>query len=167
MGTGKTTVGQAVAEKLGKEFIEVDSIIEDIAGKTIPEIFEDDGEIRFRELEIQANKECAAKKNAVFSLGGGAIMNKINMMYMRESSVIICLEASFDEIFKRVMKDGQEKRPMLGKKDAKGAIERLLRFRKPFYDAATPHKVNTTGKSISRISDEIIALYNQYKNTND
>ena len=72
MGTGKTAVGQALAEKLGKEFIETDALIEKKAGKSIPEIFRQDGEIVFRELEIAVIKAIAGKENVVIAGGGGA-----------------------------------------------------------------------------------------------
>ncbi|GAH64058.1 unnamed protein product, partial [marine sediment metagenome] len=65
MGVGKTAVGQALAEKLNKEFVELDSLIEHKAGKSIPEIFQQDGEIAFRELEIEVTKEVAKGKNLI------------------------------------------------------------------------------------------------------
>ncbi len=70
MGTGKTGVGKALAEKLGKEFFELDPLIEKKAGKTIPAIFKEDGEIAFREFEIEAIKEVSKERNAVIACGG-------------------------------------------------------------------------------------------------
>ena len=67
MGTGKTGVGKALAEKLGKEFFELDPLIEKKAGKTIPAIFKKDGEIAFRELEIEVIKEVSKERNAVIA----------------------------------------------------------------------------------------------------
>ena len=79
MGTGKTAVGQALAERLGKEFIETDTLIEVKAGRSIPEIFRRHGETAFRELEIEAIKEIAGRDNAVIACGGGVVLNKINI----------------------------------------------------------------------------------------
>ena len=79
MGAGKTAVGKALSEKLGKEFIELDPLIIEKAGKPIPRIFTEDGEIAFRELEIEVTKEVSGKKNAVIACGGGVPLNKINI----------------------------------------------------------------------------------------
>ncbi len=112
MGTGKTQAGRIVAEQTGKKLVEVDALIEKTSKKSIPEIFSQDGEIRFRELEIATIKEASSMKNAVFSLGGGAVLNTINMLYMRQSSVVICLTAKAEVLFKRLVNEEREKRPL-------------------------------------------------------
>ncbi|MFX0102807.1 MAG: shikimate kinase, partial [Candidatus Hodarchaeota archaeon] len=117
MGTGKTSVGRLVAEKTGKQFIETDAMIVEMAGKSIPEIFTEDGEIVFREWEIKAIKKAAGMSNCVFSVGGGVVLNNINILYLRQSSVIICLTADPKTIFDRTMAEGKEKRPLLAKED--------------------------------------------------
>ena len=83
-----------MAEKLGREFIELDAIIETKAGRSIPEIFRDDGEIVFRELEIAAAREVADKKNAVIACGGGIVLYKINIDRLSKECVIVRLSAS-------------------------------------------------------------------------
>jgi shikimate kinase len=93
MGTGKTAVGRLLAEKLNKKFLEQDSLIEQKAGKSIPEIFRQNGEISFRELEIAATKEIAREQNAVIACGGGVVLNKINIDRLKESSVVVYLTA--------------------------------------------------------------------------
>ncbi len=84
MGTGKTAVGRVLAKKLGRKFIEMDGLIEQKAGKSIPEIFQQDGEIAFRELEIEVTKEVAGQQNAVIACGGGVVLNQINIDRLRE-----------------------------------------------------------------------------------
>ena len=79
MGTGKTVVGQLTAEKLGMKFIELDWLIEKKTGKPIPEIFRDDGEITFREIEIEVTKQIAGEKYCVIACGGGIVLNKMNI----------------------------------------------------------------------------------------
>jgi shikimate kinase len=76
MGTGKTSVGQELAKKLGWQFIEVDALIEHLAGKSIPDMFASDGEITFREWEIEAIKQVARGKHQVIACGGGAVLNQ-------------------------------------------------------------------------------------------
>ncbi len=70
MGTGKTAAGKVLAKKLSKKFVETDALIEQASGKSIPEIFQQDGEVAFRELEIGVIKEVAQKKNQVITCGG-------------------------------------------------------------------------------------------------
>lgn len=158
MATGKTSVGEELAEKLGEgyQFIETDQMIIEDAGKSIPEIFEEDGEIRFRELEIQVCKKASQLPNAVISCGGGVVLNKINIDYLKRNCHIVLLKASAEEIYKRAMKDGKEKRPVIDKKDPKAEIEQVLSFRKPFYEAAAEYTINTEGKEIETIAKQII-----------
>jgi shikimate kinase len=158
MATGKTTVGKKLAKQLGQKykFIETDQMIIDDAGKSIPDIFEEDGELRFRELEIQACKKASQLHNVVISCGGGVVLNKINIDYLKRNCHIVLLEASANEIYKRAMEDGQETRPVIDKKDPKAEIKKVLDFRKPFYDAAAEYIINTEGKEIESIATQII-----------
>jgi len=166
MGTGKSSAGKLVAQQLGKQYIETDAIIEEKAGKSIPEIFSEDGELHFRELEIETIREAASNVDTVFSLGGGAVLNQINIMYMRQSSVIISLTARPEVIFQRISKDGKEKRPLLAKADPMQEIEKLLATRAPFYAAATDLIIETSDNEIDAIVAQIINLYDEYKGSN-
>ena len=166
MGTGKSTAGKIVAQQLGKRYIETDAIIEEKAGKSIPEIFSEDGELRFRELEIETIHEASSNVDTVFSLGGGAVLNQINVMYMRQSSVIICLTARPDVIFQRISNDGKEKRPLLAKDDPLQEIKKLLATRAPFYAAATDLIIETSDNDVDDIVAQIINLYEEYKGSN-
>ncbi|MFX1397582.1 MAG: shikimate kinase [Promethearchaeota archaeon] len=158
MATGKTTIGKLLAEKLGKEyrFVETDQFIINDAGKTIPQIFSDDGEIRFREYEIIACKKASELTKVVVSCGGGVVLNKINIDYLKRNCHIVLLKASSEEIFKRAMKDGKESRPVIDKEEPNLEIETVLSFRKPFYDAAAEIVIDTTDKSIESIVAEIL-----------
>ena len=79
MGTGKTVVGKALAEKLNREFVELDVVIEQKAGKPISDIFQQDGEVAFRELEIEVTKEVAGNKKQLIACGGRVVLNKMNI----------------------------------------------------------------------------------------
>lgn len=155
MGTGKTAVGKALAERLDKKFIELDSLIERKAGKTIPEIFNQDGEIAFRELEIEVTKEVAEKKNAVIACGGGVVLNKINIDRLRKESLIVYLTASPKIILKRTSNDAEE-RPLLKVANPSLTIQELLRFRKPFYERAADIKIDTSKLDVEAIVEQII-----------
>jgi shikimate kinase len=153
MGTGKSAVGKALAQKLGKELIALDDLIVAKAGKTIPEIFNQDGESRFRELEIEAVREVAAKKNAVIDCGGGVVLNAINIDRLKKESVIVCLTASIPVILKRTPGDT---RPLLPPKNRAQHIKDILDSRLPLYRKAADITVNTSRLDVNGVVEEII-----------
>ena len=155
MGTGKTAVGRLLAEKLRRRFIELDSVIEKKAGKSIPEIFVADGEIAFRELEIKATKEAARTKRTVIACGGGIVLDKENIRIMKETGTIICLSASTEVILKRTL--GFIHRPLLNVKRPDEKIEILLKFRAPFY-AQADYTIDTSNLSIEDVVKKIIKI---------
>ena len=162
MATGKTTVGRELLKKLGNgyQLVEMDDMIIEDAGKSIPKIFSEDGEIRFREYEIAACKKASSYEKVVISCGGGCILNKINIDYLKQNCHIILLQTTAEEIYKRAMKDGPETRPVINKPDPKAEIDSVLQFRKPFYEAAAEIIVETTLKSIESIVNEILEKIN-------
>jgi len=155
MGVGKTAVGKALAKKLDKRFVELDSLIEQKVGKSIPDIFQQDGEVAFRELEIEVTKEVSTGKNLVIACGGGIVLNKINIDRLREESVIVYLTAFPDMLLRRVRRV-RGKRPLLNTPNKATTIQELLAFRKPFYERAADIKVNTSRLDISSVVEQII-----------
>ncbi|MCL0091250.1 shikimate kinase [Dehalococcoidales bacterium] len=163
MGTGKTAVGKIVAEKLGKEFIELDLLIEQRAGKTIAEVFQQDGEIAFRELEIEVTKEVSEKKNVVIACGGGLVLNKINIDRLSKECLIVYLTASPGVILKRISSEENE-RPLLKTANKALVVRELLRWRKPFYEQAADIKINTSKLDINSIAEQIIEKVKEDEN---
>ena len=155
MGTGKTAVGEVLAQKLDRKFIELDSLIEQIAGKPIPEIFQQDGEIAFRELEIEATKKIAGQEHLVIACGGGIVLNKINIDRLRESSRMVYLTASPNTILKRTSGEPGQ-RPLLEVDNPTQTIRELLKFREPFYERAADITVNTSRLNIESVTEQII-----------
>ncbi len=155
MGTGKTAVGKILAQKLDKNFIELDGMIEKKAGKSIPEIFQQYGEIAFRELEIEVTREVADREKVVIACGGGLVLNKINIDRLRKECIIVYLAASPGVILKRISGDTDE-RPLLAVSDRARQIKELLRFRQPFYERAADIKINTSRLSIDTVVEKII-----------
>jgi shikimate kinase len=152
MGSGKTEVSKVLGKKLGRKVIEVDDlIIGKSKRKTINDIFEKDGETVFREFEIEAAKDIKDEKGVIISTGGGAVMNKIIMDYYRENGEVVYLETSFHECAKRL--EPFNDRPLF--KNLLGA-RKLFEFRRPLYDYYSDYMVNTNGKTIKQIADEII-----------
>ena len=155
MGSGKTAVGQHLAIKLDRSFIETDLLIEQRAGKTIPEIFQQDGEISFRDLEIEVIKDIAKRENGVIACGGGAVLNKINMDRLRENATMIYLTASPEIILKRVSTTANQ-RPLLDVDNPALAIRELLKSRDPFYEQAADITIDTSKLDINAVAVQII-----------
>ncbi len=159
MATGKSVVGKALKEHLGKNytFIETDLLIVKMAGKSIPKIFSEDGEALFRKYELEACKKAAQLKRSIISCGGGVVLNYENIEILKQTCQIVLLTASSEEIYRRAIKDGKENRPIIDKEDPCKEIEKNLLFRRPYYNSAADIIIDTTHKSIERIVKEILA----------
>lgn len=153
MGSGKTTVGQCLADALGCPFLDLDQIIVKKAGRSIPEIFAVEGEKGFRVLEKQALEKTVAKyaeNTAVLALGGGTVTVPGAVQLLQEKTLCIYLEASFGTVRQRL--EGQtEGRPLADE----GMAERLA-AREPLYRAAAQVVIDTEGLDPEQITDEII-----------
>jgi shikimate kinase len=152
MGTGKSTVGRLVAEKLGRPFIDTDQELVRRVGMSIPEIFRNQGEQGFRHLERRVCRFLAAQGGYVISTGGGMLVDEANREVMMASGLVICLTAHPDTIMAR-LKDDPVERPLL-----KGDWRGLLEKRRPAYDSI-PYQVNTDNKTPEAVTNEIIELW--------
>ncbi len=155
MGTGKTSVGQAVARHLSRPFVDMDAKIEAWAGKPIRLIFEEDGEAAFRRLESKVCEALSAKTGLVIATGGGALVEAANRAMLMRSGQLICLTIEPSEVLKRVGED--ETRPLLNGPDPEGAVRRLMCEREPAY-AQIPWQIDTTGRSIDEVVDAVLNL---------
>jgi shikimate kinase len=155
MGVGKSTTGKTLADKLGKKLIEVDSIISKNANRSIPQIFQEDGEIAFREMEISAIKEISSKDNLIIDCGGGVPLNKINIDRLRKNSIIVWLFAAPEVILQRTTQDGNV-RPLLQSKTELTEIRRMLRSRQPYYEAAADIKIDTSKADVETLAEQIL-----------
>lgn len=161
MGTGKTAVGKTLAQKTRKKFIETDALVEQKAGKPISMIFHEDGEVRFRELEIETVKDIAGSQNAVIACGGGVVLNQINIDRLRQESVIVYLTATPTVIMKRTSRD-KTVRPLLESTNALQRIREMLKFRRSFYERAADITVNTSRLDVDSVVKEIQAKLKEY-----
>jgi len=155
MGTGKTVTGRALAERTGMELVDMDSLIEVRQGKTIPEIFAQDGEPAFRALERQLVSELSTQSGLIISTGGGVVINPDNLTDFEKSGLMVCLTASPETIFHRLEKDTT--RPLLSG-DKKQQIAALLEKRKPLY-AAIAHQIDGDRLGPEERADAILNLY--------
>jgi shikimate kinase len=159
MGTGKTTVGKILSQKLNKEFIEMDEVIEEREGKKITEIFAQEGEPYFRNLEKKLLKELSKKSDLVISCGGGLICNEENLKILKETGIVFNLEASPLTIYERTKK--YTHRPLLNVEDPLKKIKDLLEKRKPYYKKAH-FSIDTEKFSAEEVSEEIIKIINSH-----
>jgi len=162
--TGKTQVSQIVARRLGWELIDTDDEIVKLAGKPITEIFARDGEEHFRELERQALENTCQRSQTVISTGGGVIMGAENRRIMQESGAVICLEASPETIYKRLMIDskrsgGKMVRPLLAVENPMERITSLKELRQSNY-AKSDWTVHTDNLSLDEVASEVIHGWN-------
>lgn len=158
MGSGKSAIGRTIAKRLGRRFIDTDRYIERKAGKTIPEVFNLEGESRFRSLEKEAIKKISQYVGIVISTGGGTIKDPENFHYLKESGWIIALYASPATLYKRI--EGKRVRPLLlNEEDPVKKLEEIFNDRKTMY-AQADFQINTEEKDIDQIVDEIISLLN-------
>lgn len=152
MGSGKTTVTKILAKKLDMKAIEMDDLIVKKSGKNIDQIFKDDGEIRFRELESQIASDQKNKENIVISTGGGVVINPDNIKNLKINGKIIFLKTSFSEIKKR-LKNINDRPLFKNKKTA----ENLFKFREKLYEKHADLIIDTDRKSAEEVTYEIIS----------
>lgn len=158
MGTGKTAVGQAIAERLGRWFVDVDAVIERQAGRPIHQIFAQDGEPAFRALETEVIRSLTNESNLVISTGGGALLSPINRQRLQASGVLVCLRASVDTLLARLA--DTTNRPLLAGPDRRARIATLLAQRAALYDAI-PLQVDTDRLSVPEVAEAVIRLARQ------
>lgn len=158
MGSGKTVVGRLVADKLGYKFIDTDKIIEERIGKTISDIFNDEGERYFREIESNIVKELSELSGHVISTGGGIVVNQDNLTCLKSGGFTVWLKAAPESIYRRVVSESH--RPLLNVKDPLNEIKRLLSHRERLYSEADI-SVETDNLDIEKIADIIIDSYHK------
>lgn len=131
MGTGKTTIGRAVGQRLGFTVIDSDHEIERVAGKPVTDIFAQDGEKAFRAMERVFVETGHATSSQVVACGGGLIVPDGMLDLLHRKGVVICLHASLETILKRTQ--GQRHRPLLNVEDPDARIRTLYAIREPIY----------------------------------
>ena len=156
MGTGKTTIGRLLAERLHQPFIDTDARIEQLEGATVATIFAQKGEPYFRQLERRVVAD-ALTHDAVVATGGGAIVDPENCRRMRAAGAIICLSAAVDVILGRT---AGASRPLLPPAERRARICELLAARAAAY-AQADLTVDTSSRSAQDVAQEIIAFLRQ------
>jgi shikimate kinase/3-dehydroquinate synthase len=159
-GTGKSLVAIEVALRLNWDFLDTDDEIVKQAGKPIAEIFRQDGEARFRELERETIRKACQQRQTVVAIGGGAIVDPQNYELLAKSGLIVCLEAKPETIYERLFREAAcspetEVRPLLANDNPLERIRQLKASRQSHY-AKADWTIHTDGLSVNEVAEEVI-----------
>lgn len=154
MGCGKSTIGNLLSKKTGMSFIDLDSYIEQKENKTVAEIFADNGEDYFRQLERDASKELSQKKSLVIATGGGTLTFQENVDAFKTSGKIVLLDVPVEVVSERLQ--GDTTRPLLNRPDKEQAMRELYEKRMPLYQSAADIVVNAANSPL-QVCMEIIS----------
>lgn len=159
-GSGKTAAGRILAQKLGRELVEMDELITQRDGLNIPEIVAKHGWAKFREIEAEIAGEVARLDKIVNATGGGVVTSQKNIQELKRHGILVWLEASVETLLERIGHDTN--RPLL----VSGRTQRedmaiTLRERQPLYQKCADYIVNTENKTPEVVAEEIISLLTQ------
>ena len=155
MGSGKSTVGKTLSEIMHKPFIDLDSEIEKGTGKNISEIFDTDGEEKFRIMETKQLKKYS---ESIVACGGGVVLKEENREFINKNGVTILLTASMEELSHRLSDSGN--RPLLADDNTEEALTKLWLERQLHYLNTADFTIETDGKSPEQLTEEILLHIN-------
>lgn len=160
MGSGKTTMGRALARHLGKDFVDSDQEIQKRTGVSIPYIFDIEGESGFRERESRMLAELVQHDNIVLATGGGAVLDEQNRELLRNAGIVIYLKASVNDLWHRTHHD--KNRPLLQTKDPYGRLTELHQVRDPIYQQVADIVVQSGKQSVHSLMLALVADIEKY-----
>lgn len=155
MGTGKSTVGGYLGNQLHRKVTDTDQRVEQILGTEIPQIFRGQGENYFRDWETRILKEILQDSPHIITTGGGVVLRKENVDWMKKKGWVVALDASVDELCQRLQ--GDKSRPLL-QGNLKERIARIKRERRGSYDFADL-KLDTTGETPEETGQRILKMW--------
>lgn len=157
-GSGKSSVAPALAKRLGFEWVDADVLLEQRAGRTIRQIFEQSGEPEFRRLEREIIHELTQRDRLVIAAGGGAILNSETRREIRAAGPVIWLRASVALLQARIAGDAvtAERRPALSA-SGRDDIAQLLASREPLYQECSTSIIETDGLTVDQVVDHALA----------
>ncbi len=162
MGSGKSTIAPILAKKLNRAFLDIDQWIENETGKSISNIFAEQGEKIFRQLEIKYIETVSQINKLIVAVGGGAVLHPKNWLNMKKSGVTVYFQCTPEILSDRIKID--ETRPLLTKnnKDRFDKIENMLKERAPYYDRADIIIEAVAGESADHFTERLIKRLEEY-----
>lgn len=154
MGSGKSTVGRALARKIKHQFIDSDREIEERCGVDIPTIFEYEGEQGFRDREERMINELTQMDNIVLATGGGSILRESNRHNLTSRGTVVLLKVDLKEQLRRVAFDSN--RPLLQTEDPEARLRALMQEREPIYKSVAHHTISTDSKRMHHVVSKIL-----------
>ena len=152
-GSGKTTVGRLVASALGEPFVDVDHVVEQRAGRSISDIFVDDGEAAFRELEREVCAELLTSSSGVIALGGGSVLDPRTETDLAGLTVVF-LDVAIADAAKRI--GFAQSRPLLSV-NPRASWTQLMSSRRPVYERVASFRVDTAGRGVDQVVADVVA----------
>lgn len=160
MGSGKSTVGSQVAHRMGLDFVDTDDLVASVTESTIADLWNDQGEDKFRRLESQMIASAAAGEKVVVATGGGVVLDQDNISQMRRSGLVVWLKASPEVLAERVGRDST--RPLMAASDDPvQALATLLLKREGRYAEAAHAVVDTDDRPVDEIVARVLELWNE------
>jgi shikimate kinase len=156
MGAGKSTVGKLLAQQLGYNFIDTDPLIEQCAGKSIPEIFADDGEDKFRDLEQKVLSQVSAHTRLVVATGGGIVMRSLNWSHLHDG-IVVWIDVPVDVLYDR-LKTASEKRPLLQTDDPLQTLNDIYSQRRDRYAQADISIMVNADETSEAVSNRLLNM---------
>ncbi len=156
MGTGKTVVGERLAEMLQMEVIDTDDIIEADSGMVISRIITEMGGEHFRDLESKTVEKVCKLNHHIISTGGGVVIREENIRNLKSTGMLFCLDAMPETILRRTSQETH--RPLLEVADPISRIREMLRERKPLYEKAD-YKIDTTPLTVEQVAEKIVKIF--------
>ena len=158
MGTGKSSVARLLAGQLHFALLDTDEMIEHQTGKSVADIFANEGEPAFRKYEAQAVADLAARDRTIIATGGGVGANQAHLDSLKQHALVVCLWASPEKIWERVRH--QTHRPLLKDPDPLAKIRELLAAREPFYKQADV-LLSTQVRSVKEVAEQVLYQFRQ------
>jgi shikimate kinase len=156
MGAGKTTIGRRIADHLHLPFHDVDQVIEEQTGVTIPLIFEIEGETGFRKRESVLLGQLALLDGVVLATGGGAVLDPDNRRMLARHGFVVYLETSVEQQLARLARD--RKRPLLAAPDRRERLEQLAQVRNPLYREIADLTLHSSADQVPQVARELLEL---------